>query len=224
MKKIILVIILSFKIFCIYAQLPDSERHDIDSLLKSGRLNSNQVIQLRKKWNSLNYSEFKINNSTGEIYISDILTFTNLDKKIIYQRCLEWIAINYGGLIHNDLESGKIIANGLIDLKHFAGYQAGLGSMKISQIQTPTNYTLILTIKDNKIKYIITNVTYNFKNFSETVDEISYPLSSLYPVKILNQDWIRFFTVLNASSDMFSVSLKNSLVNYINDVENDYKF
>ena len=125
MKKIILLIILTFQTFCIHAQLPDSEKQSIDSLLKSGRLNSDQVIQLQKRMNSLNYSEFKVNKNTGEIEISDILTFTNPDKKIIFQRCLEWIAINYGDLVHNDLESGKIIANGLIDLTHYSGYQAG---------------------------------------------------------------------------------------------------
>lgn len=224
MKKIILVIILIIQAFCISAQLSDSEKQSLDSLLKSSKLNSNQVNQLQNKWFYFRSPIFKVNNSTGEIYISDILTFANLDKKIIFQRCLEWIAINYGNLIYNDLESGKIIANGLIDLTHYAEYPAGFGSMKISQVQTPTNYTLILTFKDNKIKYTITNITYNFKNVSETIDEISYSISSIYPAKTLNENWLRFFTVINASSDMFNFSLKNSLVNYVNEVDNDYKF
>lgn len=224
MKRIILIIILIIPAFCVYAQFSDAEKQSIDSLLRSGRLNSNQIIQLQNKWISLHYPEFKVNNSTGEIYISDTLTFTNLDKKIIFQRCLEWIAINYDNLVHNDLESGKIIANGLIDLTHYVEYPVGFGSTKISQTQTPANYTLILTFKDNKVKYTITNITYNFKNFPETIDEISYPMSSIYPAKKLNQNWLRFFTIINASSDMFYFSLKNSLVNYINEVEDDYKF
>jgi hypothetical protein len=224
MKKILLLIILTFQTFCIHAQLQDSEKQYIDSLFKFGKLNSVQAIQIQKRINSLNYPEFKVNKNTGEIEITDILTFTNPDKKIIFQRCLEWIAINYGDLVHHDLESGKIIANGLNNLTHYSGYQSVSGSIKISQIQTPANYTLILTIKDNKIKYTVTNITYNFKNFSETIDEISYPISALYPVKAMNQNWVRFFSVLNASSEMFYYSLKNSLVNYVNDAENDYKF
>jgi hypothetical protein len=224
MKRIILVIILLIPAFCIFAQLPDAEKHSLDSLLKTGKLNANQVIQLQRKWVSLKSPLFKVNNSTGEIYISDILTFTNLDKKKVFQRCLEWIAINYGNLVHNDLESGKIIANGLIDLTHYAETPVGFGSIRISQVQTPTNYTLVLTFKDNKIKYNITNITYNFRNFSETIDEISYPITSIYPAKELNQYWLRFFTIVNASSEMFNVSLKNSLIAYVNDIDNDYSF
>ncbi len=224
MKKTILVIILILSTFCLSAQLSDSEKHSLDSLLKSGKLIPSQVNQLQNKWFFFRSPIYKVNDNTGEIYISDILTFTNLDKKIIFQRCLEWIAINYGNLIYNNPESGKIIANGLIDLSHYAGYPPGLGSMKISQVQTPTDYTLILTIKDNKIKYTITNITYNFNNVSETINEVSYPISLIYPPKSLDENWLRFFTVINASSDMFYTSLKNSLVNYINEVENDYNF
>jgi Domain of unknown function (DUF4468) with TBP-like fold len=224
MKKIIFGIILTFQTFCIYAQLTDAGKQSIDSLLKTGRLSQDQALQLQKKLNATDSYEFKVNKSTGEIDISDILSFTNLEKKTIYQRCQEWIALNYGNLVYSDLESGKIIANGLMDINHYAGYQTGFGVTKIIPIQTPVNYTMILTLKDNKIKYIITNITYNFKNFSETVDEISYPISALYQYKSLDQNWIRFFTVLNSSSDMFYISLKTSLVNYVKDVENDHNF
>lgn len=229
MKKIILLIILIIPTFCIYAQSLDAEKQSLDSLLKSGELNTAQVVQLRKKWNAFitnyKYPELTVNNRTGEIGISDILTFTNLDKQIIFQRCLQWIAINYGDLIHNDLESGKIIANGLIDLTHFAEYPSGFVNKEVRQIQTSTYYTLILTIKDNKIKYNITNITYTFTNFSLNISEISFPILSLFPIVAHDQmHWIRFITVLNASTDKFNFILKNSLVDYVTDVENDYKF
>jgi hypothetical protein len=229
MQKIILLIILIFPAFYIYSQSPDAERRSIDSLFKGGKLNTDQVALLRKKWNAVitkyRYPELKVNTSTGEIDISEILTFSNFDKKILFQRSLQWIAINYGDLTHNDLESGKIIANGLIDLTHFAEYQVGFGSREIRQIQTPTNYTLILTIKDNKIKYNITNITYTFTNFSETITEISFPIISLFPIVAQDQmQWVKFITVLNATTDKFYFKLKNSLVDYINDADNDYKF
>jgi hypothetical protein len=224
MKKVIFGIILTFQTFCIYSQLPDSEKQSIDSLLKTGRLSSDQAVQLQRKLNVRDNYAFKVNKSTGEIEISEILSFINLEKKTIYQRCLEWIALNYGNLVYSDLESGKIIANGLIDINHYAGYQTGFGVTKTVPVQTPVNYTMILTVKDNKIKYIITNITYNFKNFSETVDEISYPISELYQNKSMDQNWIRFFSVLNSSSDMFYTSLKTSLSNYVKEVEDDNKF
>ena len=123
------------------------------------------------------------------------------------------------------LNRGKIIANGLIDLTHYAEYPAGFVNRAIRQIKTPTNYSLILTLKDNKIKYNITNINFNFTNFSKTIDEISYPISSLFPIVSQNPiQWVRFISVLNAGTDKFCYRLKNSLVDYINDVENDYKF
>jgi hypothetical protein len=224
MKKIILGIILILHAFCIHAQLTEVEKQSVISLLKTGRLSTDQVIQLQRKMNSKDNYEFKSDKSTGEINVSDIMPFPELDKKIIFQRCLEWIAINYGNLVYNDLESGKIIAGGLIDIEHYAGYQAGFGVTRVSPVQTPTNYVMILTVKDKKIKYIISNITYNFKNFSETIDEVSYPIAALYQNNTMDQNWIRFFTVLISSSDMFYSGLKDSLVKYVNEAVNDSIF
>lgn len=118
MKKYILVIILSLYTFSIHAQFTAGEKQSLDSLLKTGRLSPDQVIQLQRKLNS----------------------------------------------------------------------------------------------KDN------------FKNFSESIDEISYPTTAPYQNITLDQNWIRIFSVLNSSSDMFYVTLKNSLTKYVNDVVNDYNF
>jgi hypothetical protein len=224
MKKIILGIILIIQVHCTYAQLTDSEKKYIDSLLITGKLNSLQIALLQKEWKAQNYPELSVNNRTGEVEISDILSFPDLEKKIIYQRCLEWIAINYGELTHSDLESGKIIANGLLDLDCFVEYSSGFDSKRIRQEQTPTNYTLILTIKGNKIKYMITNIIYNFTVLSEITTQVSYPISAIFPAKINGPQWIRNYTLLNASVDKFNISLKNSLSDYIKDFESDYLF
>lgn len=228
MKKIILLITFIIPTFYINAQSLDAEKKYLESTNKSGKISTNQV-ELSRKWNAFiakyNYPELPVNNNTGEIEISDTLIFTSLDKKTIFQRCLQWIAIKNGFLIHNDFESGKIIANGLIDLTHYAEYPTGFGIKEVKQIQTSTNYTMILTLKDNKIKYTITNISYNFTDFSETVSEISMPISSLFPIVAHDQmQWMRFITVLNASNDYLYTRLKKSLVDYVVDVENDYKF
>ena len=84
---------------------------------------------------------------------------------------------------------------------------------------------MILTLKDNKVKYIITNITYNFTYFSETVSDTSMPINSLFPIVSKDQiQWVRFITVLNESRNRFYFLLKKSLADYINDMENDYKF
>jgi hypothetical protein len=224
MKNTILTILLLIPVFIVYSQSPAAEKQYIDSLLKTGKLTPNQVIQIQNQWNTLSYQEFKLNSRTGEIEIQDTLTFGELDKKVIFQRCLEWIAINYGNLLYKDFDSGKIIASGLTDIDHYTESLAAYFGVRIQPVQTPVNYTMVLTIKENKIKYAITNILYNFKNFSETVDEISYPITLLFSVRNTNLHWIRFVTVLNKSIDIFNISLKNSLEAYIKDVGEDYNF
>jgi hypothetical protein len=229
MKRFILLFLMIIPLFFIYSKSQDAGIQQLDSLFKPGILNERQIYLLRAKCRdfivSHNYSELSLNKITGEIEIMDTLVFPDPDKKVIFQRCRQWILINYGDLIYSDFESGKIIANGLIDLDHFADYQVGFTSRKIRQIQTPTNYTLILTFKDSKIKYNITNINYTFTNFSETINEVSAPVLSLFPLQSQDQlQWIRYISVINASVDKFYFSLKKSLVDYINDAANDYNF
>jgi len=229
MKKIILLIILIIPSYYIYSQEIKPGVPPNDSLFKPGRLKADQVVLLRSKCYSIikNYKFQKLtpNTKNGEIEILDTLTFANPDKKVIFQRCLQWIAINFGSLVYSDLESGKIIANGLTDLPHFAEFRDGISGTVIASTNTSTSYTMILTLKDNKIKYTITNIFYTFKNYSETTDEISFPISSIYPLTDKNpEQWVRYISALNASVDKFYFQLKKSLVGYVADTENDYKF
>lgn len=223
MNRIISLLIIAFQTTCIYSQSPVTEKKTIDSLLRTGRLSSSQVIQLQKTMNSKDYYAFKANPANGEIEVTDVISFAN-DKKVLFQRCLEWIAITYGTLIHSDPETGKIIAGGSLDLKTYDGTQTALGATKTSEIQTPVSYILILTVKDKKIKYTITNITFTFTSLLYPENDVTYPISAIYPLKTVNINLIRYYTVLNSSSDMFYSGLKTSLVNYVNEAENDYKF
>lgn len=224
MKKLIIAGILIISCLTVTAQLHDADNQLIDSLLKTGKLNADQSMQLYLKWGTLNFPEFIINKNTGEVEISDTLTLKNADKKSIFRRCLEWIAINYGNLAYSDLESGKIIAHGLLNLSNYEADPFGMEVRKVHPIQTPVNYTMILTVKDNKFKYVITNITYNFIDNYETMEEVSYPISSIYLNKPPGKNWIKYLTALTASREMFFFTLKNSLVNYINDINKDYQF
>jgi hypothetical protein len=225
MKKILLSIILIIPALYIYSQSPEAEKQSINSRLKSGNLSGVQATQLLKRWNTIisrySYPQIKIDTINKEIDFSEILSFPNSDKKIIYQRCLQWMAINYFVITYNDIESGKLIGNGFLNLSHFAEYPTG----EIKPTQTSVNYTLVLTFKDNKIKYSINDISYSFTNFSEFVDEITYPIYSLFP--IVSQDrsqWVKFITLLNETNKRFRNTLKDSLIGYVNDAENDYKF
>lgn len=227
MKKIFLILILIIPAIFIYSQSPDAENNAIEKAAR--KLSKEQASQLRKKWTAFisnyTYPELKINSTTGEVEISDTLTFENTEKKVIFQRCLQWIAINYGNLSYSDLESGKIIANSAVDLNHFGEYPAGFGSRDTRAETSTASYAMVLTLKENRIKYSITNITFTFRNYSETIDEISFPAASLYPISGQDQiQWLRSLTILNAAKEKFSTELKNSLINYIKAWQDDYKF
>jgi hypothetical protein len=229
MKKILLIFTLISVSLAGFSQTLEIEKQSIDSLLKSGTLSASQVVLLRNNWNSFysgyKYPELPVNAVTKEVDFSDILNLDNFNKQIIFQRSLEWAAINYFNILYKDAESGKIIASGIMNLNHTAEIPGGFGKRIETPAQTSVAYTLILTVKDNKIKYNITNIEYTFSNYSETIDQITMTLDSLFPIIAKDKmQWKRYITALTETKDKMLVKLKNSLTDYIKNFGNDYAF
>jgi hypothetical protein len=229
MKKTLLTIILFCTVIQIFSQTLEVEKQYFNSQIQSGQLSQEQIRTLSLKWNSFigkfKYPALPINKVTGEIDFTDTLSFGSLDKKVIFERCLEWIAINYGNILHKDLEAGKIIANGNMNIKHTADYYGSFGKKEEFATTTSANYAIILTVKDNKLKYNITNIEYTFYDYSLTVSEITLPLNSLFPMVSKDDlQWKRYVTVLNESTKTFYFELKDSLMEYINKADEDYNF
>lgn len=213
----------------IYSQSVEAEKQSINSRLMTGKISGDQASQLLKKWNAFiakhSYPEIKIDTNTMSPDFSEILTFPNSDKKITYQRCLQWMAINFFVLTYSDFESGKIIGNGYFNLTHSEEIPVGFTNKEIRQIQTSVNYTLVLTLKDNKVRYNIQDISYSFTGFSDTIDEITYTINSIFPINTFEQrQWLKFITLLKGTNNKFSIVLKNSLVTYVNDAANDLNF
>ena len=228
MKKTLLICITLFAFIEAFSQSLAIEKQRVDSLLKSGTLNVSQTLQLRNNWLAFtanyNYPELPLNITTGEADFTDIMDLNNFNKQIIYQKCLEWSAINYFNILYKDPESGKIIAAGLMNLTHSAEYPSGFGK-KESPTQTSVTYTMILTIKDNKIKFNITNIEYTFSNYSESSDEMTLSFDSLFPIVLKDKmQWKRYITVLNETRGKIFFKLKTSMSDYVKTYENDYKF
>lgn len=227
MKKTLLIFITLFAFIEAFSQSLDIERQTVDSLLKSGTLNVSQTLQLRNNWLAFTanykYPELPL-NITGETDFTDIMDLNNFNKQIIFQRCLEWSAINYFNILYKDPESGKIIATGLMNLTHSAEYASGFGK-KESPTHTSVTYTMILTIKDNKIKFNITNIEYTFSNYSESLDEMTFSFDSLFPIVLKDKmQWKRYITVLNETRDKVFIKLKTSMSDYVKTYEIDNKF
>jgi len=227
MKKILLFIVSIFIVTKLFSQSLDTEQKYINADIQSGKLNPDQVKTLGVKWNSFNkrfrYPELPLNKITGEVDFSDTLTFEDKKRNVIYERSLEWIAINYGTILHKDPDSGKIIANGNINIVHTADYRGSFSSLVEYKTNTSANYAMVLTIKDNKVKYNIINIEYTFTdNFGSS---FTIPINLLFPVFSNDEvQWKKYLTVLNESKKILYTSLKDSLTEYINNVNEDYNF
>lgn len=229
MKKSCILFMLSLLTINLFSQTIDKEKAYLDSLIHTGRCSPEQLSEIGSRWanfvKNYKYPELPVNQTTGDIDFTDVLAFNNLDNKTIYQRCMQWLAISYGNVIYSDQESGKIIANGTINLKHNAEYRTSFGSKGTRTVQTSTSYTLILTLNKNKIKYQIINIEYTFNNLSETVNQVTLPIHSLFPILAHDQmHWKLFLTVLTESYNSFFINLKKSLSDYVNAFEVDYNF
>jgi hypothetical protein len=217
MKKIVILLMSCLLIGRAYSQSPFKEKDHLDSLFNSGSMNQRNAVLFRSKWNAPDRHEFKFDNSLEELCIADNLYFSNLEKKVIFQKCLEWIAIKGGEIIHQNPESGKIIANGYTEISHYDAHESSFSGMKFSPVQASVNYTMILTVRDNKIIYIITNITYTYVSNVEGLPDVTLPVSSLYSVNSMTtgQGWIKAFTALNATVELFYYRLKESLNTYV---------
>jgi hypothetical protein len=229
MKKIILFILIFCTCSKVFSQSLEAEKEYINTQIQAGKFNSEEVRDITKKLSSFNkkykYPVLPLNKTTGEIDFSDNLLLINLDKKVIFERCLEWIVIGYGNILHKDYESGKIIASGNLYLKNSSVNSAATGDNTGFQLNTSVNYMLILTVKDNKLKYQITNIEYTFYDVTGYLNDVTLPVNSLFPIILQDElQWKRYIGSLNESSNMFSFILKDGLKEYVNKADEDYNF
>lgn len=229
MKKSFLLVVISLLTLNNFSQTIELEKKYLDSLINSGRYSPGQLSDMGSRYANLvknyKYPELPLNQTTGKIDFTDVLTINNLDNKTIYQRCLQWLALSYGNVIYSDQESGKIIANGTLNLKHNAEYGASFGSQAAGIVPISANYTLILTRNKNKIKYQIINIEFMFVDNLETMNQVTLPINSLFPMLAQDQRrWKLFLTVVSKSYISLYIYLKKSLSDYLTSFEEDYNF
>jgi hypothetical protein len=232
MKKIILFFILSILVSGLYAQTLSMEKQYVNSQISSGKLSPDQMKELSSQWKTFStnyvYPVLPYDTITGEFVFTDVITFKDLDKRTIYQRCLQWFVFNSQEIIYQDLEAGKIIANGSVTLTHKMESRPNSGKANLRPVQTPANYTLVLTFKGNKIKYSIINISYNFSVYSvitETMTDVAKPILSFFPIFSADQSkWENYISLMDETVNAFNVDLKNAIVSYVQDVKTDYDF
>lgn len=149
MEKLIFLILIVIETN-IFGQTDSIEKAVLYNRLTSKELDDLAFSNIWKQWNQKikanKYPDQPIDQD-GQVHYTYVNEFKGFDKEYLYNRTLEWLAIYYDLLpvnVYANLKDGKIIYTQRLSL--FDNYSC-----------IPTS---VITIKDEKIRYEMINITY----------------------------------------------------------------
>jgi hypothetical protein len=199
-----------------------------------------EYVQVGKDWNDIlkslgGYPKLPYNEQTKEIEFKSIQTFTNVDKKAIYERTMEWVAETFGSLAsvlhYSNLDNGKIIVKGWFEVYYKEDFETIWTSRKETASSVKCNFTDVFTIKENKLKIETINITYEYYIPSVLSGNLYIPSSTFekpiyvfYPITDgASVTWKGKLDLLNKTNIRIA-SLFQDLENYLNNKSKDYDF
>lgn len=235
MKKLIAIFCVLAPFFAI-SQTIQLEKDYMNNLLLTKEKTGLEVTELNNKFQDFikenTYPELPYNK---ELKIFEFVQVSEIkvSKGVAFNRVLEWVAINFGNigdvLHYNNIDDGKIIVKGVLNLANKADYKNFWGVLKESAEISIGKFTTAITIKENKIKIEFLNFEYS----SSYYDVISHtwiplnmysPAEALFPViKFPENQWKRNISLLEATDYDVKATAK-SIVAYINGSQDDYNF
>lgn len=238
MKKL-LILITCFSSLVSISQTENIEKDNIFNRYQNGELSIEKYQQYASDWRLMiddikGYPVLPYDSLSRKIKFEYIID-NQISKKIIFERILEWSAINFGSISHvlhyKDFESGKIILKGNFDVSHRKDIKNFWGNPKEGVTTTTCFQTYIFTIKENKLKIEIVDLKYKFIFLGYLSATIYIPeryfeisIHDMYPVTNFESDkWKEKLDLLN-QTNLNSLSLINSLKAYINNHNDDYNF
>lgn len=240
MKAQFLIVFTFFQIN-IFCQTYDLEMKNLVKNFSEGKINEKEFTQLSTDWGDIlksfkGYPELPFNEKSGEIEFDFVRSFKETDKSVLFDRIMEWSAINFGSLSsvmnYNNLENGKIIIKGWFEVFYKTDYLTFfLENKKESATKVKCNFILIFTLKDEKLKININGVNYNFlrmgynaPNYYIPATEIERPISEFYPITNGESiEWKGRLDLLHQTNLRIN-SFINSLESYIKSKNEDYNF
>ncbi|MFN8240460.1 MAG: DUF4468 domain-containing protein [Bacteroidales bacterium] len=229
MKKVLPFIILILVSGSVLAQTLEAEKNYLNTLIKSGQLNPAQAAELGKKWKEFNqkykFPVLPVDSLTGMINFTTVIKFDNLDKGKIFERCIEFIILGSGELLYSNEEYGKIIARGSLNISHKAETRTVLGGLASNDVVSGVSYVMVLTIKDNKLKYSIMDPVFTLDGYNELGEKVTVEMADMFPLVSQNPvNWERYITLLENASNQFFFNLKKELQLFVFNFNNDRDF
>lgn len=211
MKKLIFLILLVIETN-IFAQTDSIEKAVLYNRLTTKELDDLAFSNIWKQWNrKINASKYPDQplDQDGQVHYTFVNEFKGLDKEYLFNRTLEWLAIYYDLLpayVYANIKDGKIIYTRSFSL--FDSYSC-----------IPTS---VITIKDEKIKYEMINISY--QAYYESEYQTGYIDINVYPVVLKKQsEWDLDLSLLRETKRLLKSEV-DKLNNYIMSYEYSNEF
>jgi len=240
MKRIILLLAVIIYSLPVLSQTEEIELKNLSDKYASGEITLEQYRKMGKDWQDLikffeGFPTLPVNKEYNQVEFINMFEFPNTDKQIIYDRIMEWSAINFGNLSsvlhYSNFENGKIILKGFFEIYYTEDFKLFFGGKQEQTSKVRCNNTYVFTIKNNKLKMEVQDLIYHYFYRSYLVgstyipaSELDQPIHTLYP--ITNSDpieWKGRLDLLKQTNTLLSLQML-SLVKFINNRPFDYDF
>ncbi len=218
MKNYIFLLILLFE-SNLFGQTDSLEKAIIYNKLMSKEITEVDFSKIWSQWNqkirTIKYPDLPMDQN-GQVHYVFINEFKGYDKEKLFTRTQEWLSINYGLFptsTYFNLKDGKIIlVNSLNLIKNYSCI-----------------YTLIISIKDEKIKLELISLmfeAYYEGDYASGIPDktIRLNINEVYPIILKKpSEWNLYFSLFKATNQLFSTETKN-LTDYIQSYDNSNQF
>jgi len=221
MKKILLLFTLATMGLQTFAQTDSIEKKILYNELSKNKITVEKFSDIGAKWNQFTknntYPDIQFNNQ-DQVSYRFVETFDDVDRYTLFDRTMEWLAINYGlipSYVYSNKESGKIIYTHTQDL-----FQ-----------NTKLVYSTIITIKERKIMLEYNNIDYQITTNGYYLNDAWIPESTsnnnieqIFPIILKKPaDWSLYMNIAQSMDSYFRKNVEN-LKQYITDYNSNYKF
>jgi hypothetical protein len=223
MKNRIALLVLIFVCSCLYAQTDSIEEALLYEKVLLHEISPEDFSKIAVKWretvNETNkYPELPFDQK-GEVYYSFLTDFKGNSMEVLFDRSMEWLAINYGlipAYLYANKEDGKIIFKNSFD---------------IASSNYTCNFTGIITVKNDKMVMEFMSIAYQQFFSAHYVDDvwvsdktINVGFKNIYPIILKKaSEWNSNLNILRNTDEQFTSEVI-SLRDYIDNYDSVYKF
>lgn len=203
----------------LFGQTDSLEKATLSNMLTSQKITETNYRRTGNAWiqfiSGTKYPDLSLDQA-GKVHYVFINEFKGFDKEKLFNRTMEWLAINYGLLpvnMYSDLKDGKIILRNSLTLIN--NYSCG--------------FTSIISIKDEKIKFEALSLSYEIyykEDYDSGIPErtLSFSIDKFYPVILKKpSEWSLNISLFKATNELFNTETKN-LNDYILSFDNSNTF